>query len=54
VHLTSAGRRLVKKVLPGHVDEIVRAFAGLSAAQQEDLRRLCRTLGRSVDEGGTD
>jgi hypothetical protein len=45
---------LVKKVLPEHVDEIVRVFASLSDAEQEDLRRLCRTLGRSVDEGGTD
>jgi MarR family 2-MHQ and catechol resistance regulon transcriptional repressor len=49
VHLTPTGRRLVRKVLPEHVDEIVRVFASLSDAEQEELRQLCRTLGRSLD-----
>jgi MarR family transcriptional regulator, 2-MHQ and catechol-resistance regulon repressor len=45
VHLTDAGRRLVARVFPGHVEDLVREFGVLTAAEQEELRRLCRALG---------
>lgn len=46
--LTAAGRRLVASVLPEHVGRIVEAFAVLSPAEQEELRRLCRRVGRGA------
>ena len=45
VHLTNAGRRLIEQVFPGHVEDLVREFGVLTAAEQEELRRLCRVLG---------
>ncbi len=48
IELTARGRRAIGAVFPRHVGEIVRAFAALSAAEQEELRRLCRKLGRAA------
>ncbi len=45
VHLTDAGRRLMERIFPEHVANVVRVFSVLTAAEQEELRRLCRTLG---------
>ena len=45
VHLTEAGRRLVEGLFPGHVADLVREFGVLNAAEQQELRRLCRALG---------
>ena len=45
VHLTDAGRRLMERIFPEHVADVVRVFSVLTAAEQEELRRLCRTLG---------
>lgn len=50
VHLTEKGRRLVDRLFPGHAAAIVKEMAPLSAAEQEDLRRICRKLGKG---GGT-
>lgn len=46
VHLTPAGRKLIEGIFPGHVRAVVDEFAGLSAAEQEELAKLCRKLGR--------
>jgi MarR family 2-MHQ and catechol resistance regulon transcriptional repressor len=48
VALTGKGRKLIEDVLPGHVQAIGRVMGALTAAEQEELRRLCRTLGTSV------
>ena len=45
VHITDAGRRLIERIFPGHVRELVREFGVLTGAEQEELRRLCRVLG---------
>jgi MarR family 2-MHQ and catechol resistance regulon transcriptional repressor len=45
VALTTAGRKLVAAVFPRHMAIIVAQFGILSPAEQETLRRLCRTLG---------
>ncbi len=45
VHLTPAGRRLVKGVLPRHVANIVAELSVLTPAEQDELGRLCRKLG---------
>ena len=46
VRLTDPGRALVLEALPAHVAEIVKAFAGLTAAEQEQLDALCKKLGK--------
>jgi MarR family 2-MHQ and catechol resistance regulon transcriptional repressor len=48
VRLTSAGQKLMDRILPGHVKAIVHEFSRLSMEEQETLRRLCRKLGRGV------
>jgi MarR family 2-MHQ and catechol resistance regulon transcriptional repressor len=45
VHITDAGRRLMERLFPGHVSDLVREFAVLTGAEQDELRRLCRVLG---------
>ena len=47
VHLTSEGRRLIARVFPGHVREIVAALSALTNAEQEALGRLAKKLGLS-------
>lgn len=53
VSLTAKGRRRVEAILPGHVEAIVREFAVLSAAEQEELGRLCRIVGLRVPTPGS-
>jgi MarR family 2-MHQ and catechol resistance regulon transcriptional repressor len=45
VHLTPAGQRLVRQTLPRHVANIVAQLSVLTAAEQDELGRLCRKLG---------
>jgi MarR family 2-MHQ and catechol resistance regulon transcriptional repressor len=51
VRLTPEGRRLVEGVFAVHVKAVMKEFGRLTAAEQEELRRLCRKLGRSVSYG---
>lgn len=46
IHLTPAGRQLISRVLPLHAKEVVKEMSRLTASEQEELRRLCRKLGR--------
>jgi MarR family 2-MHQ and catechol resistance regulon transcriptional repressor len=46
VNLTPRGRALIERILPGHVRRIREQFSVLSPVQQEQLRVLCRTLGK--------
>src|SRR5260370_26075417 len=48
VHLTDAGRELIARIFPGHVYEIVREMCVLTPAEQDELGRLCRKLGRGL------
>jgi MarR family 2-MHQ and catechol resistance regulon transcriptional repressor len=48
VALTTAGRRLIEKVFPVHARAVAQAMATLTVAEQEELGRLCRKLGRGM------
>jgi MarR family 2-MHQ and catechol resistance regulon transcriptional repressor len=48
VTLTSAGRQLIEEIFPHHARAVAQAMATLTIAEQEDLGRLCRKLGRGV------
>ncbi len=50
VHLTPGGRRLISSLFPAHATSITRMMSCLSAAQQKELRGLCRKLGRGARE----
>ena len=47
VDLTPRGRRVIRSVFPRHVRRIVDELAVLSPAEQTELDRLCRKLGRA-------
>jgi MarR family 2-MHQ and catechol resistance regulon transcriptional repressor len=49
IHLTQPGRRLIERVFPEHAAAIERELSSLAPREQEDLRRLCRKLGRGAD-----
>jgi hypothetical protein len=36
---------LSRKIFPGHAEAITEEFAGLSAAEQTELGRLCKKVG---------
>lgn len=48
IHLTAAGRRQIAKILPSHVAAITSSMRNLSNNEQNELRMLCRKLGRGV------
>lgn len=50
VHLTDAGRALLDRALPAHVQRITALMNRLAPNEQRDLGRLCRKLGRAVGE----
>lgn len=50
VRLTRKGEKLIRKVFPGHAKAIAEEMNHLTNAEQEQLRRLCRKLGRGVAE----
>jgi MarR family 2-MHQ and catechol resistance regulon transcriptional repressor len=50
VHLTDIGRSLLDRALPAHVERITALKNRLDPAEQRDLGRLCRKLGRAVAE----
>src|SRR5262245_8691597 len=45
VRLTPAGKRLIERLLPGHLAAIMEEMSILGPAEQETLGRLCRRLG---------
>jgi MarR family transcriptional regulator, 2-MHQ and catechol-resistance regulon repressor len=47
IHLTPAGERLIARVFPRHVKELVEEMSSLTAAEQESLRDILRKLGRA-------
>jgi MarR family transcriptional regulator, 2-MHQ and catechol-resistance regulon repressor len=46
VELTAAGKRIIGKAFQRHVQRVVKELSVLSAAEQEQLGRLCKLLGR--------
>ncbi len=51
VTLTREGRRLIRRVFPGHAVRITAALSVLSPEEQTALGRLCRKIGRGAEEG---
>jgi MarR family 2-MHQ and catechol resistance regulon transcriptional repressor len=51
IHLTPKGLRLIKRVFPEHAKMILKEMSQLGPNEQEDLRRLCRKLGRGGKSG---
>ena len=52
VHLTPEGRNLIEQVFPKHARAIRKEMSALTAAEQEDLRSLCRKLGKGAEHSG--
>ncbi len=50
VHLTAKGRRLVGKVFPKVLKDIVREMAAVKGEEQVALYKLCRKLGKKKDD----
>ena len=44
--ITPAGRKLIAKIFPNHARQIVEIMGRLTLAEQEELGRLCRKLGK--------
>ena len=45
VSITSVGQALIDGMFPGHVAGIVAEMSALTAAEQDELAKLCRKLG---------
>ena len=54
VSLTAAGRKLVRRVLQHHPEQVRSLLAGLNALEQEELHRLLGRLGSHLEELGDD
>jgi MarR family transcriptional regulator, 2-MHQ and catechol-resistance regulon repressor len=50
IHLTPKGRRLITRVFPEHAKMVLKVMGQLSAAEQDQLRKIARKLGRGADE----
>lgn len=50
IHLTPKGRRLITRIFPEHAKVIARVMSELTPAEQEDLRRIARKLGRGAEQ----
>ncbi len=46
IHLTPAGRELIARVMPPHAEMIAKEMSRLTPGEQEELRRICRKLGK--------
>jgi MarR family 2-MHQ and catechol resistance regulon transcriptional repressor len=48
VALTAKGRALVKAAFPKHARLVAKTLGALEPAEQDELRRLCRKLGKAA------
>ena len=48
VHLTAKGRALIEEAFPAHAARIAACMSTLTSAEQDELGRLCRKLGRAM------
>jgi len=51
VKLTDKGTKLISAIFPEHAKTVARQFEALTAPEQDELRRLCRKLGRAAARG---
>ena len=47
IHLTPQGQKLIEGIFPKHAQAITREMSVLKPQEQENLRHICRKLGRS-------
>jgi MarR family 2-MHQ and catechol resistance regulon transcriptional repressor len=50
IELTPAGGRAIRGAFQKHVRRVVKELSALSAAEQEQLGRLCKRLGTNRDQ----
>jgi MarR family transcriptional regulator, 2-MHQ and catechol-resistance regulon repressor len=50
IRLTPRGQKLIAKVMPPHAEAVVKEMERLTPAEQEELRRICRKLGKGEGE----
>lgn len=50
IRLTPLGQKLIAKVMPPHAEAIAKEMNRLTPAEQEELRRICRKLGKGDGE----
>jgi MarR family 2-MHQ and catechol resistance regulon transcriptional repressor len=48
VHLTPQGEALIRTIFPQHVDRVRQYMSALTPAEQDEVRALCRKLGRAA------
>lgn len=48
VELTAKGRKAVKAAFPKHARLVAETMSALAPAEQDELRRLCRKLGKAA------
>ena len=46
VHLTTAGKAVIERLIPNHVEALTHALAVLTSDERETLGALCKNLGR--------
>ena len=51
VMLTGKGTKLISGIFPEHAKTVARQFGALTAPEQDELRRLCRKLGKGIGQG---
>ena len=51
VKLTEKGTKLIGAIFPEHAKTVARQFSALTAPELDELRRLCRKLGKSIAQG---
>jgi MarR family transcriptional regulator, 2-MHQ and catechol-resistance regulon repressor len=47
IYLTPSGERLIARVFPAHLKDLMEEMASLTATEQSSLRNICRKLGRA-------
>jgi MarR family 2-MHQ and catechol resistance regulon transcriptional repressor len=52
VTLTAKGRKKIGAMFPRHARLVTRSLSPLTGPEQEELRRLCRKLGKAQTKGG--
>lgn len=50
IHLTPKGRALIVRAFPKHVEAVVKEMSALDSREQEELRQICRKLGKGGGE----
>lgn len=48
VHITPEGRKLIKKIFPKHLKEIVSIFSVLSHSEQNELEKICKKISKRI------